>query len=724
MQNFINQSQRKTPFRNGLPGKGWYRAFIKRHPQLCLRTPEAVTNASACISEQDIKNWFKTIEGELDDLGHKHILQDHNRIFNGDETNFLLCPKNKKVLTCRGTRNVYEVDQGNAKTSLTVMFTFCANGDVTPPMIIYPYKRKPPKEILETVPDKWGLGYSDNGWMKSALFYEYIANIFNKYLVENNIEKPVILFVDGHKTHLTLQISELCNQLGIILVALYPNATRLLQPADVAAFKPLKSGWQKGILEWKREHPNLQFTKENFAPLLSKVVDNFVQKTTLINGFKATGLFPWDCNTIDYSKCLGGISGTINIVERPDKSNGEQLIETKVMDFKTFKQIIGHNASNLLESGNELTGSSEAESLNRLWRFFTDDDDKYDIENLPMDILENDKNTGDKVISPLDKTNLQLNIFSQTNSFTTGIENQEVVPMDILEDDRSNSDEVTYPLTETNLQLNIFSQPNRLKDIEDQEVADALNNYDANVEIVLKNESENGNREHDNSAISQILYWPESPKRKNKRNVERLPFVVTSNTWKSITEDKLGKKKLVEEEKAKRKKEREEKKVAKKNAVQKKRPQRKGKLTKLPAKKINIIQDIQILKPLTNTMEISNNNPTIETKVETLCDPQHSKNDLLSPIFEPKPTHSKPVADPPKSLSPVSKTKQTYSKTTVDTFIKTKFVCKGICYGCTFNITVEKMGRKCSGCVRTFHFGCNKKSNSFKENFLCNQCSE
>ncbi|KAJ8970998.1 hypothetical protein NQ317_012111 [Molorchus minor] len=251
VQNFLKEDGRKTPFSNSLPGKGWYRAFKKRHPQLCLRTTEAVTQASSCISEDE-----------------KLTLVEYLM-----ETKQTSCYalKTKKVIAARGTKNVYEVDQGLAKSALTVMFTFCANGDLTPPMIIYPYKRKPPKEILETVPSTWGVGYSDNGWMKSSLFYEYIGNVFNPYLEENNVKKPVVLFVDGHKTHLTLQINQLCNDLKIILVALYPNAARILQPADVSAFKPLKAGWQKGILEWRREHPHLQLTKENFAPLLEKV---------------------------------------------------------------------------------------------------------------------------------------------------------------------------------------------------------------------------------------------------------------------------------------------------------------------------------------------------------------------------------------------------------------------------------------------------------------------
>ncbi|KAI4466076.1 hypothetical protein MML48_3g00016412 [Holotrichia oblita] len=180
VQHFITTTKRNTPFRDNLPDKGWYKAFIKRLPELTLRTSEAVTRASGCISENDIKNWFTTIENGLDNDGLKDILKDGDRVFNGDETNFLLCPKNRKVIACRGSVNVYEVDQGTAKSSITVMFTFGANGSITPLMITYPYKRKPPPEIVETVSDrKWGIGYSDNGWMKSSLFYEYIGNVFN-----------------------------------------------------------------------------------------------------------------------------------------------------------------------------------------------------------------------------------------------------------------------------------------------------------------------------------------------------------------------------------------------------------------------------------------------------------------------------------------------------------------------------------------------------------------
>lgn len=47
---------------------------------------------------------------------------------------------------------------------------------------------------------------------------------------------------NDHKSHLTYQLRALCQELDIVLVSLYLNATRILQPADVSCFRPLKEG--------------------------------------------------------------------------------------------------------------------------------------------------------------------------------------------------------------------------------------------------------------------------------------------------------------------------------------------------------------------------------------------------------------------------------------------------------------------------------------------------
>ncbi|KAJ3631837.1 hypothetical protein MTP99_012943 [Tenebrio molitor] len=289
VHHFLEANPRQNPFKDNHPGEGWYKGFLRRHQELTERQPEAVTLASANVSEADIRSWFQQIETYLKEEDLFQILDDSIRVFNSDETNFQLCPKTKKVIAPRGTRNVYEVDRGQAKFTLTVLFTFAASDTITAPMIIYPYKPYKPSEISMSVPKSWGIGISSNGWMKSELFYEYIANIFYKDLFERNTKFPVILFVDGHSTHLTYKVSELCKQLKIILIALYPNTTRILQPADVSAFKPMKSFWKKGVLDWRRDNPSGALTKEHVASILQRVLKH-IKPEIICHGFRASGI--------------------------------------------------------------------------------------------------------------------------------------------------------------------------------------------------------------------------------------------------------------------------------------------------------------------------------------------------------------------------------------------------------------------------------------------------
>lgn len=69
----------------------------------------------------------------------------------------------------------------------------------------------------------------------------YIANIVYPWLVQDKIEFHVILYVDGHKSHLSLELSQFRYDKQIHLYCLLPNSTHILQPCDVSIFKSLKS---------------------------------------------------------------------------------------------------------------------------------------------------------------------------------------------------------------------------------------------------------------------------------------------------------------------------------------------------------------------------------------------------------------------------------------------------------------------------------------------------
>lgn len=146
------------------------------------------------------QTWFDQIGNYLKEAQLTDITPD--RIFNSDET-ISLNPVTEKVLAKKDAKNVTQVTGNNEKENVTVLVTGNAAGQLAPTFILFKGKGLP-DNVAEYAPEEFSFGCSENGWMQSNTFYEYIANIFNPWLEEKKIKKPVIMYLDGHVSHLTL----------------------------------------------------------------------------------------------------------------------------------------------------------------------------------------------------------------------------------------------------------------------------------------------------------------------------------------------------------------------------------------------------------------------------------------------------------------------------------------------------------------------------------------
>ena len=88
------------------------------------------------------------------------------------------------------------------------------------------------EKIFLHIPSK-----SDSGWIDSELFLAWLNKIFVKFCVP---ERPIMLLIDGHASHITIEAIDFCQANNIILFCLPPHTTHALQPLDVAVFKSLK----------------------------------------------------------------------------------------------------------------------------------------------------------------------------------------------------------------------------------------------------------------------------------------------------------------------------------------------------------------------------------------------------------------------------------------------------------------------------------------------------
>lgn len=127
----------KTPFRNGIPGKDWVYSFMKRHPDISLRTPTPLTTVRArMLNETVADRYFADLQTIIDDK--KPV-----KIWNIDETSLSLCHKPTRVLAASGENVPGRV--GNSRENVSVLFCIESNGNDLPPMAII--RGKTPKAL-------------------------------------------------------------------------------------------------------------------------------------------------------------------------------------------------------------------------------------------------------------------------------------------------------------------------------------------------------------------------------------------------------------------------------------------------------------------------------------------------------------------------------------------------------------------------------------------------
>ena len=217
-------------------------------------------------------------------------------------------------------------------------------------MIVYPYVRLP-SPIAVNVPDNFHIALTESGWMTSKLFFEFIANPFINWLNDRNIPRPVILFVDGHKTHVTMQTSVLCEDIGIILYLLPPNTTHIMQPADVGPFRPFKHYWREKVIEFQRLNPGTLVCRKDVAPLLNEAM-KLVAENCIINGFKKSGIHPFNVDAVDFARCL---DASHNDSDEDDNVYVGPFIEETVNykeGFRCIKKVLGEEKTLQCLNGN------------------------------------------------------------------------------------------------------------------------------------------------------------------------------------------------------------------------------------------------------------------------------------------------------------------------------------------------------------------------------------
>ena len=113
---------------------GWWYSFMRRHPELTIRTAEKLTYARAIAQDQStLDHYFDLLEQTL--LANE-LISFPSRIFNVDESGFPLQPHRLPVIAEKGSKHPSTVTTGD-KVQITVIACVNASGGKMPPMVIF-----------------------------------------------------------------------------------------------------------------------------------------------------------------------------------------------------------------------------------------------------------------------------------------------------------------------------------------------------------------------------------------------------------------------------------------------------------------------------------------------------------------------------------------------------------------------------------------------------------
>ena len=115
----------------GIAGQKWYAGFLKRHPELSLRRPEATSLARADgFNKEAVNKYFRNVN----EIVTKHKL-DGTKVYNMDETGLSTVQRPSKVVCLKGKKRAGALTSAEMGVNTTCVICTNAAGNYIPPFL-------------------------------------------------------------------------------------------------------------------------------------------------------------------------------------------------------------------------------------------------------------------------------------------------------------------------------------------------------------------------------------------------------------------------------------------------------------------------------------------------------------------------------------------------------------------------------------------------------------
>jgi len=136
---------------------------------------------------------------------------------------------------------------------------------------------------------------SKSGWFDMSCFGDWFERIALPHLAK--LEGKKVLLGDNLSSHLSPDVIKQCEDNNISFCFFPPNSSHLIQPLDVAFFRPIKVSWRQILEMWKKTgagRKQATVPKDVFPSLLKELTETTKERASenIKAGFEKCGIVP------------------------------------------------------------------------------------------------------------------------------------------------------------------------------------------------------------------------------------------------------------------------------------------------------------------------------------------------------------------------------------------------------------------------------------------------
>jgi hypothetical protein len=268
-----------TPFKNDTPSYKWMRHFLKKHREVSIRTPDPLEAARSNVDASDVVHYQDLLQDATSDKSPQQLYNCDETGFSGKDSVHI------KVLAKKGKKKIHQ-HQVRFPGHTTVLSTTCADGTSISPLTIF--QGSCPQEV-QGVPNNWGFTASKSGWITSDIFTKWFREVFVPETTRK--PKPILLIMDNHVSHASVEIVDIAKAAGIDLLYLPPHSSHFLQPLDLGYFNLLKQNM--GSLSVSLGYSGVRgVPKDKFPKILQHAMGK-INASAIQGSFRNAGIWPF-----------------------------------------------------------------------------------------------------------------------------------------------------------------------------------------------------------------------------------------------------------------------------------------------------------------------------------------------------------------------------------------------------------------------------------------------